>query len=193
MFWQESNYKKYLEQIRITVAGEECLGVNSWITQSLRAMLPLNTITFECYRCYRRARVLLVSFFVLWVVFPAGTALAECGDYITFHPPAKSAAPMEPLQNPKTAHTNILKLNTEELNFPVRKQPCHGPNCSKSPQRQPSPLVPASFVSTLSKEVSQVVATNCTAGNASSPLPSENTGEFPIGRSTSIYHPPRLG
>jgi len=66
----------------------------------------------------RSAGFVLVA--LAWAIFPT-TARAECGDYVHFPTMGNESA-----SQPKSDH----------------RVPCHGPNCSKLPER--APLLPAS-------------------------------------------------
>jgi hypothetical protein len=144
-------------------------------------MLPL--FRFIPERSWR-AMVLLAAY----LVFNSGRASAECGDYITIHVPALS---QDQGHSPQVTQTNTDLTPNEMPVFPLKKQPCHGPNCSKSPTPN-SPLAPVVPVSTLIKEVPQQRVTESEEGDGTAAFPRDYISELPIRRSSSIYHPPRI-
>src|SRR5581483_12182218 len=71
--------------------------------------------------------------------FSPGRAAAECGDYVTIlNGPAVSGHHAMPEGGPAPA-----------------KPPCHGPNCSGSPVREPAPLAPVVPAGSQAKELTE--------------------------------------
>lgn len=125
---------------------------------------------------YWRAGLLLA----VGIAFTPGRARAECGDYITIH----NAAPGS--HHSQTTHNNLGERTPFKL-------PCHGPNCSRSPERQSPPFAPPVVVGSPVKEQAQHVTAIDNDGTSSSSFARDNTSFRPIDRASSVFHPPRLG
>jgi hypothetical protein len=116
-----------------------------------------------------------------------GRASAECGDYLTIRNSAHDSH-----QDQSKPTVDRLALEAFDVST-KRESPCRGPNCSKLPAKEKTPLSPP--VIPVSSSVKQVVQYSPIADvetGADSRLHFDNTFNFPIHRASSIFHPPRL-
>jgi hypothetical protein len=102
-------------------------------------------------------------------------AAAACGDYVTIRP-----ADGEPGD-----HTDAGR--------PLDPTPCHGPNCSGSPARDPfAPVVPPVTHGSVKDGVTPAGNTPNPASRRSCfPIPASDV--CPPGTAAAIFHPPRPG
>jgi hypothetical protein len=73
------------------------------------------------------------------------------------------------------------------------KLPCQGPNCSGEPVRQQAPATPVAPTTPQGKEIAQTLDSLGDDGALPSRLDRDSAGSRPIRRSTSVFHPPRIG
>src|SRR5262245_34061869 len=115
-----------------------------------------------------------------------GRASAECGDYVTIlnGPGASAHQPMPGANDGATP-------NHENTPSPV-KPPCHGPNCSSTPDLPFPPLAPIAPVGTQVKELTGHLhpATEADAGPGRA-FDRDTTSARPIRRASSVFHPPQ--
>jgi hypothetical protein len=123
-----------------------------------------------------RAAVLLVAV----ACASPDRASAACGDHVTVLAPAAAASP----DSRETTPPGAAELP------PAPKLPCSGPNCTRAPERNAPPFAPAPTAEPPVKEVLQTLDAVEQSDGSSSRL-SEFTPPFPVGRASSIFHPPR--
>jgi hypothetical protein len=116
-----------------------------------------------------------------------GRTSAECGDYLTIR---NSMHDSHHIQSKPT----VDRLALEAFDVSTKREfPCRGPNCSKLPAKEKTPLAPP--VIPVSSSVKEVVQFSPHVGvdtGADSCLPVDNAFNFPVHRASSIFHPPRL-
>jgi hypothetical protein len=106
-----------------------------------------------------------------------GRARAECGDHVTI-----LNGPVAKFDGASAAgHTPG-----------PQKAPCSGPNCSRSPQRQAPDPAPAPTSGPQGKEAAVAAGSADERDGASARAPDPVPGSL-VRRTTSIFHPPRLG
>src|SRR5262245_47042971 len=112
-----------------------------------------------------------------------GRASAECGDYVTIR-----NGPADP------AHHATTRDATPQPDQAPARPPCHGPNCSSAPARDPSPLPPVAPTGLQPKELTQhpAAAADPDAGPGSA-LDRDPSSARPVRRASSVFHPPRAG
>jgi hypothetical protein len=130
---------------------------------------------------YWRAILLLVAGMSL----TPGRAAAECGDYLIIRNSADDKH-----RSSSITSINRITLNDFAKPTPV-KLPCRGPNCSSSPARD-NPVAPAIAVNINVKDVVQHSPQLDDETASNSTFPPDKTIHFPIHRTSSVFHPPRL-
>ena len=133
----------------------------------------MRSIPFSLVRGWRAAVLLAVA-----ACATPDRAAASCGDYLTLHNGSGHAAEYPTLPN------------TNSSNPPP---PCHGPNCSGAPVHQPVPLAPASISGPQAKEVVQALDPLDADQSPRLAFDRDTNCVLPIDRTSSIFHPPRLG
>jgi hypothetical protein len=103
------------------------------------------------------------------------TASAGCGDYITY---------------PNSSGHDPSAMTNDGI-MPM-KLPCEGPNCSNKREREFPPAPPAP-VSSPTKEQARPIAAAPDRDPSGIRFVLDLDSPRPIHRSTSIFHPPRLG
>jgi hypothetical protein len=133
---------------------------------TMRAILPS-----PLFRGWRAALLLVAA-----VCLSPDRAAAACGDHvIILNAPGNSDRHAAP--------------DASELPAP----PCHGPNCSGTPERDVPPLAP---VTSINLQVKEMVQSLGLTGGGDTPRCSferDCTSTRPIQRPNSIFHPPRVG
>jgi len=104
-------------------------------------------------------------------------ASAGCGDYVT-------------ILNGTSAGSH--HDGPTEPGGPM-KAPCQGPNCSGEPVRPQAPLAPAAPVVPQGKELAETIEGLLPGGGLPSYLQMDSSSERPVRRTSSIFHPPRIG
>src|SRR5262245_60728580 len=124
-----------------------------------------------------RAAVLLVAVACL----NTDRASAGCGDYVTILNASPNASQQTDGHDGRTDPT-------DRLESPVpTKPPCHGPNCSGSPSKKPSPLAPPVPVGSRAKELTQPLGSICVPqADPAGRVDSGTLSSRPISRPTSI-------
>ena len=113
---------------------------------------------------------------VAGMLFSPGRATAGCGDYVNVLNPTAESRRFEPMAN----HDG------------QPAKPCHGPNCSKLPDRPvPSPAAPAPTTVQVKELVpnSQLVDSEIALSLFTNVA---DRSARPIHRPPSVFHPPRL-
>jgi hypothetical protein len=119
------------------------------------------------------------------LLFSASRASAECGDYIIIQQGRKSP------QQPTAHHPSDSQSLTLKEKGHRSKAPCHGPNCSGLPSREPASPAPAPTFSQ-AKEPASHTSTTREMPQSDAPLVADEAFSRPILRTKAIFHPPRF-
>jgi len=114
----------------------------------------------------------------------APSARAECGGYVIVGAHQNMQQPMGDHSMPATPH------NSSHPDSPPNKRPCHGPLCSSAPGApvQPAPGPSTTFEREPLSEI--LLLAGAERSDSISSLFGE-TGQRPVRRPSSIFHPPR--
>ena len=117
-----------------------------------------------------------------------GRVSAGCGDYVTILKGPRNAS------HHPDSHGGRTAVPTYDESPVLAKPPCHGRNCSSSPAKDSSPLVPVVPVGPRAKELTQHLGSTCDSGaDPGVGVKPSTISARPISLPPSIFHPPRFG